>query len=91
VADAAAKTEVNGAHAHTFINPMGLIFRVGCFTQAPGARPIGDESEDWTWFAGFAWQAVLCASCYEHLGWCYRNASAAFVALILDKVDERGD
>jgi hypothetical protein len=91
VAETSARTEVNGAHEHAFINPAGLIFRVGCFAEAPGVRAVGEDSEHWTWFAGFAWAAVLCSACHEHLGWCYRNASAAFVALILDRVEERGD
>jgi hypothetical protein len=90
VADAAARTDINGAHAHTFINPAGLIFRVGCFAEAPGVLAVGEESEHWTWFSGFAWRAALCRSCHEHLGWCYANAHQAFVALILDRVIEGG-
>lgn len=90
VAAAADRMEVNGAHEHAFINPAGLIFRVGCFAEAPGVHAVGEESAHWTWFVGFAWRAARCRSCHEHLGWCYRSALATFVALILDKVAERG-
>src|SRR5690606_37015718 len=44
VALARDRASVNGAHSHSFINPAGLIFRVGCFSEAPGARSVGEES-----------------------------------------------
>ena len=87
---ASAKIAVNGAHAHSFINPAGFIFRIGCFAVAPGARGSGDESDDWTWFPGYFWQAVVCGRCGEHIGWSYRNTSASFVGLILDRITEHG-
>lgn len=91
VADARAKMEVSGAHVHTFINPAGLIFKVACYAAAPGTSPHGTPSTEWTWFPGYAWQAALCARCADHLGWSYRRpAPPSFVALILDKVIERG-
>jgi hypothetical protein len=89
VAESRARRHVNGAHEHSFINPGGLIFRVRCFSDAPGVHPAGEESSHWTWFAGFAWQVALCQSCHEHLGWSYRNADSRFVALIADRVVER--
>jgi hypothetical protein len=87
---ARAKIAVNGAHAHSFINPAGFIFRIGCFSGAPGARGSGDESDEWTWFSGYTWQAVVCARCGEHIGWAYRNTTASFVGLILDRIVEGG-
>jgi len=85
-----AKIAVDGAHAHSFINPTGFIFRIGCFAMAPGARAAGEESDHWTWFPGYSWQAVVCGRCDQHIGWSYRNTSASFVGLILDRVTERG-
>jgi hypothetical protein len=89
VADSRARFSVDGAHSHSFINPAGLIFRVSCFVAAPGVVPVGDESDDFTWFAGFAWRVALCRTCGEHLGWCYRRLHSEFVALIDDRVIER--
>jgi hypothetical protein len=89
VTESRARLHVNGAHEHSFINPAGLIFRIGCFSDAPGVRRVGEESSHWTWFAGFAWQIALCQSCAEHVGWSYRNADSRFVALIADRVVER--
>jgi hypothetical protein len=90
VAELTSKIEVNGAHAHAFINPAGLIFRVGCFAEAPGVCALGEASADWSWFAGFTWQAAICRGCNEHLGWCYASGVARFTALILDRVAEVG-
>ena len=90
VADGRAKTVVGGAFAHSFINPAGMIFRVGCFAEAPGARATGEASEHWSWFAGFKWQAGLCVACGRHLGWFFTGGERGFVALILDAVSERG-
>jgi hypothetical protein len=90
VAESRARVEMAGAHVHTFINPAGTIYRVGCFAEAPGLREIGEASAHWTWFPGFEWQVGICRTCYEHLGWSYRSSSARFVALIMDKIVERG-
>jgi hypothetical protein len=89
VALSQARLSVNGAQEHSFVNPEGLMFRIGCFAEAPGLSPLGEPSSHWTWFTGFSWQAGVCAGCGTHLGWSYRNASLRFVALILDRVVER--
>jgi hypothetical protein len=89
IAELRSRIEVNGAHAHSFINPAGLIFRVGCHASAPGVLGIGEKSEHWSWFPGFCWQAAVCRACAQHLGWCFEGPHARFVALILDRVVER--
>jgi len=89
VAEARARIEVNGAHAHTFINPAGSIYRVGCFAAAPGVSAWGEATHYFTWFAGFAWQVAACRGCGEHLGWAYEGQGSGFVALILDRLAER--
>ena len=35
------RIEMSGAHAHTFVNPHGHVFEVGCFARAPGCVPVG--------------------------------------------------
>src|SRR5688572_23322659 len=42
-----AAIEVNGAHAHTFLNPAGEVYRIRCFSSAPGALSAGEESDYW--------------------------------------------
>lgn len=81
--------EFEGEHVHTFTNPDGLVFRIGCFHKAYGAEPEGAPTLDWTWFPGYAWQAEHCSSCATHLGWKYRkSATDVFHGLILDQLVE---
>src|SRR5262249_6046751 len=78
-----ARIEVAGAHVHTFVNPAGQEFTIGCFGEAPGCIGVGEVSTFWSWFSGYAWQAAACARCGAHLGWLSRSADRAFAGLIL--------
>lgn len=90
VAEARDRIEVNGAHAHSFINPEGAIYRVGCFAAAAGVLPWGEPNRYFTWFAGFDWRVAGCRRCGTHLGWTYAAGAASFVALILDRLGAGG-
>ena len=80
---------VSGAHAHTFRNPHGLVFKIGCFATAPGCGQVGEATEEWTWFPGYSWQLAVCMSCGSHLGWRYLSrAGDAFYGLILRQLAE---
>lgn len=78
--------EVDGAHAHTFRNPAGWSFRLGCFADAPGAAPSGVETYAHTWFAGYAWRFAHCDECGTHLGWWFVGGGDAFAGLILARL-----
>ena len=91
IASAADGIEVGGGHAHTFTNPDGLRFRIGCFARAPGCSCLGEPSTYWAWFPGYAWQVENCGSCREHLGWLFRSPAHAFHGLILDRLIEVQD
>ena len=79
------RTEVHGAHQHTFANPSGMVFTIGCFQFADGCGAAGSPSEEFTWFSGFSWRVAVCTACLAHLGWLFSAASgAAFWGLILD-------
>lgn len=82
------RTDIDGRHAHEFLNPAGITFRVGCFRDAPGCVAVGERSTVWSWFPGFAWQVVLCARCHAHLGWGFSATDdiTRFFALILDRL-----
>ncbi len=88
VTTTAARIEMEGKHEHRCVNPHGLLFRIGCFSEAAGCLPVGESSTFWGWFPGFAWQVDLCGSCGEHLGWLFSNASNTFHGLILEKIVE---
>lgn len=81
-----ARTTFGDAFEHTFFNPHGILFQIGCFTQAPGTRLQGTPSNDFSWFPGFYWQAVSCRSCDQHLGWFFTGSGSAFYGLILPRL-----
>lgn len=60
-----------GSSEHIFTNPHGFVFRVGLFREAPGVFTVGDWTEEFSWFTGFAWRFAVCGGCMTHLGWEY--------------------
>ena len=40
--------EVSGFHQHTFANPEGILFEIGCFRKAKGCWYIGPPTEEFT-------------------------------------------
>ena len=76
-----------GKTEHTFINPHGMLFRVGCFYQATGCGVVGSPSSEFSWFAGFAWQIAFCRECQTHLGWLFSNDQGhQFYGLIITRL-----
>lgn len=79
---------VHGAHQHTFANPHGMVYRIGCFAAAPGACGSGLETSDFTWFEGYVWQVQGCGGCGVHLGWRFSRTGHQFHGLIVDRLVE---
>ncbi len=78
---------VAGAHRHSFSNPAGFVFEIGCFSAADGCACHGRFTSEFTWFAGFAWRFALCGNCLTHLGWHYSSGSGSdFFGLIIDRL-----
>jgi hypothetical protein len=78
---------IQGSHGHTFANPEGILFQIGCFRSAPGCGHIGEATEEWSWFKGFRWRVALCRGCLTHLGWLYASGSGdQFHGLILNRL-----
>ncbi|MDX1514077.1 MAG: cereblon family protein [Gammaproteobacteria bacterium] len=85
------RVDMNGAHAHTFTNPHGLTFEIGCFGFAENCRLEGEATTAWTWFSGYAWRVCVCTGCSTHLGWAFeaappRAGDRGFYGLILDRL-----
>lgn len=87
-----AKIIVNGSHQHTFANPHGLVFDIGCFSNAEGCGAVGIPTDEFTWFAGYKWRVALCRACLTHMGWLFTSAgSDGFFGLIMDHLIESGN
>lgn len=81
----AERIAVAGQHEHEFPNPAGILYRIGCFSDAPGCSEVGEPTLEWSWFAGFAWRIALCRHCGTHMGWGY-DGESAFYGLIVDRL-----
>jgi hypothetical protein len=77
---------VSGSHEHTCTNPAGYTFRIGCFHDAGGCLAAGESTMEHTWFKGYSWQVVLCASCERHIGWRFQASADYFHGLIVDRL-----
>ena len=86
----ADRLEVGGALEHTFMNPHGFCFRIGCFARAQALASEGDWSDEWSWFPPCAWQVQQCARCHQHLGWLFRSPERRFYGLVLDRLVRLG-
>ena len=76
----------NEKHQHTFFNPAGIVYEIGCFRDAPGCLVRGTSSDEFSWFAGYNWQLGLCVSCLIHLGWFFSSGDDAFFGLIANRL-----
>ncbi len=83
------KIVVQGSHTHTFFNPSGIVFEVGCFSSAPGCHSAGRATSHFTWFAGYVWRFALCRKCNNHLGWYFEKGEHSFLGLILANLKEQ--
>ena len=82
----------NGAHEHRFMNPAGLLFHIGCFSEAIGCAVLGPASDEYPWFPGYAWRFALCGQCRQHLGWHFRQSGEpGFFGLILNRLRHAGE
>ncbi|MDQ7032975.1 MAG: cereblon family protein [Desulfonauticus sp.] len=80
------RQEVQGKHCHCFFNPHGLIFEIGCFSQAPGVFCLPEKSAEFSWFPPYAWQISSCSVCKTHLGWKFSHEQDFFFGLILNRL-----
>ncbi len=81
------KLSMQGMHLHTFANPHGIVFEIGCFREAMGCRYTGPPTKEFTWFSGYAWKIALCKKCMLHLGWLFlATGKNSFYGLIIDRL-----
>ena len=77
-----------GKHQHTFFNPAGIVYEIGCFQRATGCLIEGEKSREFSWFADYSWQISFCRSCTTHLGWFFSSGDDTFFGLILNRLTE---
>jgi hypothetical protein len=81
------RISIQGSHQHTFANPHGVVFEIGCFKDVTGCGYAGAATDEFSWFAGYSWRICFCSMCLTHLGWIFSsNAGDIFHALILDRI-----
>ena len=86
VADIQDRIRINNSDYHLFSNPLGIYFRVLCFSRADGVFTITEYVEEHTWFSGYSWSIALCRNCNAHLGWHYKSGDSVFYGLIADRL-----
>jgi hypothetical protein len=82
---------VAGQHRHTFKNPAGIYYEIGCFSSAKGCFNMGEPTFEYTWFPGYNWCYSVCGRCFIHLGWYYQSGDSHFYGLILNRLTSAGD
>jgi hypothetical protein len=85
-----ARIAARGEHEHVCVNPSGIPYRIGCFRDAPGCVPHGDEESLFSWFPGYRWQIALCGACRAHLGWSF-HGNGTFYGLVVARLRVAGD
>ena len=90
VSEAESRTAPTGAgSSFVFANPAGRVFELVTVAAARGVISVGEPTHEHTWFPGFAWRTILCASCHSHLGWRFDATSPPpFWGLIVSEISE---
>ncbi len=82
--------EIDQRFSHTFANPSGHVFEIGCFSKAVGCVRGSAPSDEFSWFSGYVWTVGVCRNCQAQLGWVFSSAKDAapnlFFGLILDQL-----
>ena len=67
---------LHGQPTHNaFANPAGHLRVVITFEFVRNYIEDSCLTSDFTWFAGYSWQIIVCQSCKSHLGWKYHTTS----------------
>ena len=88
ITSSGAVIPVAGQHRHTFKNPAGIYYSIGCFSSAQGCFNMGEPTMEYTWFPGYTWCYSVCSNCHTHMGWFFQSGDSAFYGLILNRLVE---
>jgi len=91
ITDPCQKIMVHGSHMHTFANPNGIVFDIGCYRSAIGCGYVGQPTLEFSWFKGYMWRISVCSACLTHLGWLFIAADQnSFLGLIQNRLIQAG-
>jgi len=82
------RISVDSAHEHTFANPEGILFHIGCFGHVQSCQFSGEPTAQWSWFKGYQWRVTYCAECNLHLGWRFSSGDHIFHGLVLQNLSK---
>ena len=60
-----------------FVNPAGVTCEILTMASVENLAHAVVSTEEETWFEGYAWRPVACATCEAHLGWRYEAADSS--------------
>lgn len=86
ITDPSCQIQVDGDFYHTFANPQGHVFEIGCFDKAAGCAPASPPFSEFSWFPGYLWKIGICRNCAGHVGWIFVADQDRFFGLILDRL-----
>jgi uncharacterized protein YlaI len=87
IARPADRIRVEGSFRHTFSNPHGIVYEIGCFQSVIGCGVVGPPSNEFAWFKGYTWHILICIGCQVHMGWSFSSGTInSFYGLILDRL-----
>ena len=86
ITDPGKQIPINESFSHIFSNPHGIVFEIGCFSEAKGSYIASSPSDEFSWFMGYSWSIAGCQNCLNHLGWAFSSQTDRFWGLILDRL-----
>ena len=86
-------TSVDGGSPNRlFRNPNGDLYEIITLSNCKGLQDTSPPILEETWFPGYPWVVLHCASCLTHLGWRWENPGripSLFYGLIRERLVEK--
>ncbi|KAL3085173.1 hypothetical protein niasHS_010242 [Heterodera schachtii] len=64
-----------GSNSTLFTNSHGFVHDLFTIKKVSGILLNGQPSTEFSWFPGYAWTVMQCATCGHHLGWRFSSPS----------------
>lgn len=92
ITDSAAMITIQGARDHSFVNPAGVLCNFTTFVTCQNVTAHQELYVQHSWFPGYGWRFLLCARCFQHIGWKYDAVREglrppSFFGILVESVD----